>query len=286
MKRRSRLLAPLAVFGTLSLAALGRPAVLRLVHGSLPRFQYLATPLSPAAYDALAARPRWAKTSVTISDGVALNGLVKRPARGDAPWVLFFPGNDPSQLTAGQDVLERIAAANDWGLVVYANRGYDSSGGVPSPDAFREDGYRILMNVVQAEHVEPARLHVVAFSMGGYVSAAGVGRAAREQKVVGSYSTLAAVESMEMVHSLPLSRLFMGDIVETLPLLADVPGPVLVQHGTDDKTLPVAQGKKIAEALGTRAEFHELPGVGHADMLTNGDALAAVRATIETASRR
>jgi len=34
-----------------------------------------------------------------------------------------------------------------------------------------------------------------------------VGRAAREHKVVASFSTLAAVESMEMVHSTLLARL-------------------------------------------------------------------------------
>jgi pimeloyl-ACP methyl ester carboxylesterase len=278
--------APLALIGSVALGVLTRPSILRLVHGGLPRFPYLAAPLSPAAYDALAARPLWAKTSITVADGVSLKGLVRRPRAGDAPWVLFFPGNDESQLTAGQDMLERLAGSRDWGLLVYADRGYDSSDGTPSADALREDGYRILTGALAAEHVEPKRLHVVAFSMGGYVAAAAVGRAAREHAPVASLSMLAAVEKMEMVHSLPLSRIVMGDIFDTMPLLDDVPAPVLVQHGIADTTLDVSQGRAIAAKLGPRATLRELPGVGHHDILRNEDALAAVRSVIEAALRR
>lgn len=284
--RSPRVWGPLALIGSVALAIVTRPSVLRLIHGSLPRFPYLAAPLSEKAYDALAAHPGWAKTSLAVEPGITLNGLVRRPKAGDAPWVLFFPGNDESQLTAGQDMLERLAGPRDWGLLVYADRGYDSSGGTPSADALREDGYRILTGALAAEHIEPSRLHVVAFSMGGYVAAAAVGRAAREHAPVASFSTLAAVEKMEMVHSLPLSRIVMGDIFDTMPLLDDVPAPVLVQHGTADTTLNVSQGRAIAEKLGTRATFRELNGVGHHDILRNEDALAAVRSMIESRLQR
>ncbi len=283
--RSPRVWAPLALIGSVALGILTRPSILRLLHGGLPRFPYLSAPLSPAAYDALAARPSWAKTSVTVEPGVSLKGLVRRPKASDGPWVLFFPGNDESQLTAGQDMLERLAGSRDWGLMVYADRGYDSSDGEPSADTLREDGYRILQGALAAEHVEPRRVHVVAFSMGGYVAAAAVGRAAREHAPVASLSTLAAVAKMEMVHSLPLSRIVMGDVFDTMPLLDDVPGPVLVQHGTADTTLDVSQGRAIAAKLGARATFRELPGVGHHDILRNEDALAAVRSAIETSTR-
>jgi len=281
-----RLWAPLALLGSVILAAFTRPAVLRLLHGNLPRFPYACQPLPAPAYDALAARPLWAKTSLAASPDVKLNGLVRRPKVASAPWVLFFPGNDASQLTAGQELLERLAGPRDWGLVVYADRGYDSSGGTPSADTLREDGYGILNGVLTSEGIPPERLHVVAFSMGGYVAAAGVGAAAREHKVIASFSTLSAVERMEMVHSMLLARVAMGDLIETLPLLDDVPGPVLVLHGTEDATLNVSQGRAIAARLGSRAEFRELRGVGHLDMMANEGALEAVRGMIEKYSRR
>ena len=278
---KRRLWASLAVFGSVTLSALGRPAIIRVFHGSLPRFPYAATPLSDGDYAALAARPSWAKSSIDVVPGVSLNGLVRRPKTEGASWILFFPGNDPSQLTVGQEFLERLAGARNVGLAVYADRGFDSSGGIPSDGALREDGYRILTGFVAAERVDPARLHVVAFSMGTYVALAGVGRAAAEGRKVATLSLLAPVERMEMVHSLLVARLFMGDIFDSTPLLDAIPGPVLIVHGANDQTLNVSQGRNIAAKLGKRATFRELPGVGHLDIERNETALEAVREMID-----
>jgi pimeloyl-ACP methyl ester carboxylesterase len=278
--RRSRLWTSLAVLGSIALGAFTRPAILRMGQ-NLPRFVYLCAPLPAAAYDALAARPGWAKSTVSAAEGVSLNGLVRRPARQDAPWVLFFPGNDASQLTAGQQMLERVGAERDWGLAVYSYRGYDSSGGKTAPESLREDGYRVLSDLLVRERIDPARVHVVAFSMGGYAAAAAVGKAARERQVVGSLSLLAPVERMEMIRSVWQGRISMGDIIDSTPLLSDLPGPVLVLHGSNDATLDVSQGRSIATALGSRARFRELPGVGHLDINENPEAIAAVRAAID-----
>jgi pimeloyl-ACP methyl ester carboxylesterase len=281
MVRRSRLWSSLAVVGSVTLAAFARPAILRLGQNR-PRFVYAGTPLVPSAYDALASRPGWQKTALLVAPGVSLNGLV-RPAqrREDAPWVLFFPGNDASQLTAGQQLLERLSEGRDWGLMVYAYRGFDSSGGRPSSETLREDGYKILSALFSRAQVSPSRVHVVAFSLGGYVAAAAIGRAAREEKKVASLSTLAAVENMEMIHSKWQGRIAVGDIIETLPLLEDVPGPVLVLHGGADETLPVTQGRSIAARLGSRAQFRELPHVGHEAINESPEAIQAIRATVE-----
>lgn len=284
-RRRSRLWASLAVVGSVTLAAFTRPVILRLGQNR-PRFVYACVPLPPAKYDALASRPGWAKTELSVAPGVSLNGLVRRPSReNDAPWVLFFPGNDASQLTAGQQLLERLSDGRDWGLVVYAYRGFDSSGGKPGIDTLGEDGYRILNDLLSREGVSPSRVHVVAFSLGGYVASSAIGRAAREGKRVASLSTLAAVENMEMIHSTWQGRVALGDIIETLPLLDDLPGPVLVLHGGADQTLNVEQGRAIAARLGSRAQFRELPGVGHEAINENGEAILAVRAMIERATK-
>jgi pimeloyl-ACP methyl ester carboxylesterase len=281
--RRSGFLAFGAVVGSLALAALARPAILRIGQNR-PRFVYSCTPLPPAAYDALAARSGWNKTSMSVAPGISLKGLIRRPANHDAPWVLFFPGNDVSQLTNGQAVLERISAGRDWGLVVYAYRGFDSSDGTPAADTLRDDGYRILEDVVRREHLKPSQIHVVAFSLGGYVAFSAVGAAARANQKVRSLSTLAAVEDMEMIHSLWQGRLSIGDVIQSLPLLDAVPGPVLVLHGDADQTLDVEQGRMIAAALGERGRFRALPGVGHLAINENAEAIQAVRAMIEETS--
>ncbi len=101
-----RVWATLAVTGSIVLAVLSRPAILRMGHDR-PRFLYVCTPLPTPAYDALAARPGWTKTALEVAPGVSLNGLLRRPQQErDARWVVFFPGNDVSQLTAGQALLD------------------------------------------------------------------------------------------------------------------------------------------------------------------------------------
>src|SRR5258707_820232 len=83
------------------------------------RFTYPARTIGGAAYAALAQKPGWAKAQVEVAPGIALNGLVRRPGSKTAPWVLFYPGNDESQLERGQGFLIRLAGETDWGLAVF-----------------------------------------------------------------------------------------------------------------------------------------------------------------------
>lgn len=41
------------------------------------------------------------------------------------------------------------------------------------------------------------------------------------------------------------------------------PRPLLVVHGADDEEVPVADGRRLAECAGPRAELRVLPGAGH-----------------------
>jgi len=95
------------------------------------RFAYLTGSMAAAEYQSLSAQPGWADSQISVAPGIRLNGLVRRPKAPDAPWVLFYQGNDAAMLRVGQDFLKRIGAGRDWGLAVYAYRGYDSSEGVP-----------------------------------------------------------------------------------------------------------------------------------------------------------
>ena len=41
------------------------------------------------------------------------------------------------------------------------------------------------------------------------------------------------------------------------------PRPVLVVHGADDEEVPIADGRRLAELAGARAELRVLAGAGH-----------------------
>jgi pimeloyl-ACP methyl ester carboxylesterase len=275
----------LAIVGSLVVAVLGRVATQRMARPK-PWFTYSMSPLSQADYGALAARPGWEKSSLRMADGVSLAGLVSRPAQAGAPWVLFFPGNDATQLARGQQLLEQIRADNPWGLAVYASRGYDLSGGAPSAPASASDAISVFEAVVREQRVDPSQVHLVAFSLGGYGAAHVARHSAKAGKKPGSLALLASVAHVAMVHHGWLANFTMGDVYDLLPVLPEVPAPVLVvQGGADEAFGDTRQAKLLVDGLGDRARYLELPGVGHNALLASEPAISAVRASIESASK-
>src|SRR5688500_2612610 len=86
------------------------------------RFPYLSRPISDATYAELAAKPGWTKAALEVAPDIQLNGLVRKPRSDGAPWILYYPGNDESQLQRGQSFLIRLGGDEDWGLAVFAYR--------------------------------------------------------------------------------------------------------------------------------------------------------------------
>lgn len=277
MKRGARL-AVLAL-GAVVVAGLLSPLRERFLGRKRLRFPYLSRPIAAAAYDALAAKPGWAKAQVQVGAGVSLNGLLRRPASPTAPWVLFYPGNDESQLDRGQAFLARLGGNKDWGLAVFAYRGYDSSGGKSELASMSEDAPKILTSLCELHANVPAsRVHVIGFSIGGHMATHAARGANLAHKPAASLTLLASVNDIVMVPPSPWAKFSLGEDYQTSPLLRDVPAPVLVLQGSADSAFGgPQQGRDIAAALGGRAQYHELPGVDHVPLLADEKALQLVR---------
>lgn len=270
-----------ALFGVTAVVAISALFGARFFGRKRLRFTYLTGELPAAAYQALAAKSGWSKTQVTVAPGIKLLGLARRPSAVNAPWVLYYPGNDATQLQRGQAFLSRLGGDQDWGLAVFAYRGYDSSDGVPTVGDLAADATEILLQLCQNEEIAPQRVNVVGFSIGGYLAVRAVGAAARRNQPPASLSLMASVDDVVMVRRSPWAKLDPGDDLQTRPFLGDVPAPVLVVQGGADETLggPV-QGQALAGALGDRGHYVELPGVGHNVLIETASALAEVRAFI------
>jgi pimeloyl-ACP methyl ester carboxylesterase len=244
------------------------------------RFPYLTGQLAPAAYRALAAQNGWSASNLSVAPGIKLMGLVRRPIApnaADARWVLYYPGNDATQLERGQAFLSRLSENEDWGLAVFAYRGYDSSDGVPMIEDLAADAPEILTQLCKSEGIPANRVNVVGFSIGGYLAVRAVGTATRNHQPPASLSLMATVDDIVMFRHSPWEKFSAGDDLQTRPFLGDVRAPVLVVQGGADETLggPV-QGKAVAAALGTRGRYLELPGVGHNALIQTQSAVAAV----------
>src|ERR1700733_119882 len=235
MKRRFR--RGWAVLGILAVLTLGSGICVRFFGRTRLRFPYLTGKLAPSEYLRLASQPGWSAASVTVAPSVKLQGLMRRPKSANAPWVLFYPGNDATQLQRGQAFLSRLAGERDWGLALYADRGYDSSDGTPHLEDLAADAFEIFDKLCASERLAPAAVQVVGFSIGGHLAVRAVSAAARRRLSPGSLSLLASVDDIVMIRPSFWARLDPGDDYQTRPYLGDVPAPVLVVQGTDDEAL-------------------------------------------------
>lgn len=260
-----------------ALLALSVGLVERVIGRKRLRFPYLVGPIAADQYAKLAAHPGWAARQITVAPGIRLNGLVRRPAAPSAPWVLFYQGNDATLLERGQSFLEKLGAGRDWGLAVYAYRGYDSSDGTPQLADLAADAPVILDQLVKTEQVELSKIHIVGFSIGGHLSTQAMAARAAGVPRPASLSLLAPADDIIMFRRSLYEKLDPGDDMQTRPLLDAVPAPVLVVQGAADATLGTQQGKNIAEKLGQRAEYVEIPGAGHIELLSDARATDRVR---------
>lgn len=284
MKRLRR--SALALFGVTALAAVSLAVIPRLFGRKRLRFTYLTGQLAPSEYRALASEPGWSAAQLTVAPGIKLRGLVRRPSSADAPWVLYYPGNDATQLKRGQAFLSNLGADRDWGLAVFAYRGYDSSDGVPHVEELAADSAEMLVQLCETEKISLRQINVVGFSIGGYFAVRAVGAVTERKQPPASLSLLASVDDVVMVRRSPWAKLDPGDDLQTRPFLGPIRAPVLVVQGGADQTLggPV-QGQALAKALGGRARYLELPGVGHNVLIETSAAVAAVRSFIDERAR-
>jgi pimeloyl-ACP methyl ester carboxylesterase len=269
----------LGLLGAAAIVAALSPYYERVFGRTRQRFPYLNRPISSAAYEALAKKPGWVKAQAEVSPGVRLNGLVRAPRSPAAPWVLFYPGNDESQLERGQGFLIRLGENDDFGLAVFAYRGYDSSDGTSNLENLRADAPEILARLCEREQLSPSRVHLAGFSIGGHFAVHAAAGAARRGGRAASLTLLASVDDIVMYRRSPWELLSVGEDYQTRPFLGEVPAPVLVLQGDADSALRGAgQGRAIKQALGARAEYQEFAGVDHVPLLAHEPALARMRA--------
>lgn len=272
----------LSVLGLALVIAMALPLYERFFGRKRLRFPYLSRPIPAATYDALARNPGWAKAELPVWPGITLRGLVRRPSSKDKPWVLFYPGNDESQLERGQGFLMRLGQDLDLGLAVFGYRGYDASDGKSELEEIRADAPRLLHALCEKEGIAQRQVHLAGFSIGGHFSVIAAKGAAEQGQPAASLSLFAPVNDIVMYHPSRFEKLSSGEDYQTGLYLPGVPAPVLILQGAADQTLDGAsQGLAIAKALGDRAKYVEYPGVGHVPILQHAPALEAMREFIQ-----
>lgn len=210
---------------------------------------------TPPALDSV---PGFEEVRIRTEDGIELRSL-HRPAERGRPTLLFFHGNADGlsgaiQATAG-------LARHGHGLLLLEYRGYAGNPGEPSEEGLYADG-RGALRWLEGRGVASADVVLVGNSLGSGVAT----ELAASAKVAGlvlisGYTSLPDVAAGAFPF-VPV-RLLMRDRFDNIGKLGRVTAPILILHGTDDRTIPYAHAAALAAQAGPRGTLEAFPGLGH-----------------------
>lgn len=206
--------------------------------------------------------------------------------------VLYFHGNGGNVIHTGWRAAE--LAAQGFDVLTFDYRGFGRSDGVISDEAgLYVDGDAAYEYLLRERGVQPEQVVLYGMSLGTTVAIDGAARRPCRALIVESGLSSASEMGAAAFPWLPRWLHFFGkNRFESARKIANAKCPVLITHGTNDRTIPVAQGRKLYEAapepkrlLIIEGGSHNLAGEGGATYLNQIAAFArgAVPRTIQPA---
>lgn len=232
------------------------------------RFEYDLSPADPAVPE-LARTAGYRVHELPVAPGARVRGLIRPGARPNAPFVLLFPGNTAQQLAANLPLLESIRAANaSAGAAMWAYRGFDGSTGSPSVPTAPLDARAQLEHLRAEFGVSPERLVIAGYSMGSGIALRLAAELAAAGQPPAAVLLFSPYWTLDLTPASPLGLLLPTETYIVEDVIPRVSFPVLVVAGANDDALPVVRhARPLVQALGTRAQYWELPNADHYDYL-------------------
>ena len=183
------------------------------------------------------------------------------------PTILFFHGN-------GEDIganrhrmaLFRELSAN---VMMVEYPGYGLATGRPSEAGCYAAADAAFDHLVGVKKVDPRRIVVVGWSLGGAVA---IDLASRRR--IGGLAAFSAFTSMTTMAQrdfpwLPV-RLLLRHRFDSLSKIPNVVGPILLGHGTADTHVPFEMRDRLAAAARKPTEKLDIVGAAHNDFFDRG----------------
>jgi uncharacterized protein len=183
------------------------------------------------------------------------------PPRPGHPVILYFHGN--GDYLAGFFVRFRHMIADGTGIVALSYRGYFGSSGRPSEQGLLQDAAAVYAFTTARYSAE--RIVAWGFSLG-----TGVAVALAAEQPVGKLILEAPYTSIADVaaSAFPIFpvRFVIKDPFHADQRIARVKAPLLVMHGVQDPTIPIAFGERLFALANEPKKFVRFPEGGHNDL--------------------
>ncbi|MCP4116135.1 MAG: alpha/beta hydrolase [Desulfobacteraceae bacterium] len=191
--------------------------------------------------------------------------------------IVHFHGNAQNMTAHFQFV--KWLPSKGYNLFLFDYRGYGRSGGTPYRTGIYNDCLAALSWIAGKEGVDTERIFVLGQSLGGTLAIRLVAehpefgvRAVIADSPFASYRKIArdkiALISLFKWAKWPLSFLIATDSYSPVDVVGKLsPVPLLIIHGTDDRTVPFYHGQLLFEAANEPKEFWRIEKGRHTDVM-------------------
>ena len=213
---------------------------------------------------------------INVADGQRIHGwFLKARQQPALATILHCHGNGGNITNAGWYGVKLTEDSFD--VLLFDYRGYGRSDGEVTDEwALNADGEAAYNYLLNERGVKPERLALYGMSLGTTVAIDVASR--KPVGVLVVESGLSSADEMG-AHSLPFLPGFVRRLAknrfESFRKITNVNCPVLVAHGTDDRTIPVAQGRKLFASAKEPKQQLIIEGGSHNLAGTGGDAYRA-----------
>lgn len=207
--------------------------------------------------------PAFQPITVTAQDGLPLQAWWA-PPKPHKPVIVYFHGN------AG-NVAERGTTMNPYfqqgyGAFLLEYRGYAGNPGKPSEQAFYQDA-NTAMQFVKDQGVPDKCVVIYGESLGtGVATQMAVTHQAGALVLQAPFTSL---KDAARTHYFFLpTDLLLHESYDSLAKITHINMPLLILHGTSDKTVPIKLGKKLFAAAKQPKVWQEYAGAEHNNLIT------------------
>lgn len=208
--------------------------------------------------------------SRTTEDGVAIRMWWIAP-RGDKPVVIHMHGNG-GNLSYWAAVFADLSAAG-YGVLALSYRGYGGSAGSPSEAGLIADARTAYATA--GELAPGARIVLFGDSLGTGVATALAVERPIAALVLNAPFTAVEDRAAELFRFLPV-RWLIADRFLSRERIAKVTAPILIVHGDQDMTVPIAHGLQLFALAREPKRFLRIAGGGHNGLWSQGGSEAVL----------
>ncbi|MBF0334631.1 MAG: alpha/beta hydrolase [Alphaproteobacteria bacterium] len=226
---------------------------------------------------ARAGLPELVAVEVTAADGVSSLAWWAPPPSPGRPTIVLFHGN-AGHLghRAGK---ARVFLDAGMGVLLASYRGFAGSPGKPTEQGLYADG-RAALDWLEARGVPASNVVLHGESLGSGVAV----QMATERRVAAvvleaPFTSVPDVGARR--YPIVPVRLLARDRFDNLAKIGAIGAPLLIVHGTSDRIVPIAMGRRLLAAAAQPKEMIEIAGGRHCDCF-EGDRISRILSFAET----